>query len=225
MTIKNINANNSSQKKGGSSSFASAPMEDQSNGMNDVDFSTGVVVDAEPVTDPYGAGSNSNVPFVHAMSVELQQPSSYTTATATGQEKPRTSMPVAYSAGAPPQPPRPQPSIAVATGAPIQQAQPTASAQQRGNNANRNQDDCCNGRCCCGVTAIVVTAIIFICCVLPFIIAGATMASVSSNSYDDDAYAVNDVSNYDDNFDPYFDYDDKWANNNYFNGTEWVPFP
>ena len=231
MTIKNINANNSSQKKGGSSSFASAPMEDQSNGMNDVDFSTGVVVDAEPVTDPYGAGSNSNVPFVHAMSVELQQPSSYTTATATGQEKPRTSMPVAYSAGAPPQPPRPQPSIAVATGAPIQQAQPTASAQQRGNIC----------RCYC----VTIPTILFICCVLPFIIAGGTMASVNSISYDDDddayAYAVNNVSNYDDDFDPYFggfgyDYDDnfdpyfgsrvdKWANNNYFNGTEWVPSP
>ena len=192
MTIKNINANNSSQKKGGSTSFASAPMEDQSNGMNDVDyFSTGVVVDAEPVTDPYGAGSNSNVPFVHAMSVELQQPSSYTTATATGQEKPRTSMPVAYSAGAPPQPPRPQPSIAVATGAPIQQAQPTASAQQRGNNANRNQDDCCNGRTCCYVTIIVLTTIC-ICCVLPFIIAicVAMVGVPSIVPFDDDAYVV-----------------------------------
>jgi len=74
MTIRNINAKNSSQKKGGS--FASAPTEDQSNSMNDFAYSTGVVVDAEPVTDPYGAGSNSNAPFVHAMSVELQQPSS-----------------------------------------------------------------------------------------------------------------------------------------------------
>lgn len=140
---------------------ASAPTEDDiMHSVNDVEM----VVTAEPVSDPYTAGSNVNVPFAQATTVEPQR----------SEPNRSAKVPIAYSTGSPPQPP-----IATATGSPVIRAtgQPPTTRARRNNN-----QDCCNERnCCCYVTSIVL-AVVFICCVLPFIIFFiiAAVAGVSS---------------------------------------------
>jgi len=169
------------------SSIASAPTEDE------------VIVNAEPVTDMYGAGTNINVPFAHATpsaEIELQQSSYYAS-------NPRASdaVPTAYSTGAPPQHPRPQPpargAVAVATGAPVIRASTQTATADNQRRQNQDCQDCCNGQTCCCVTTIVLM-VVFICCILPVIIviiAGlATVNSVldSNITWDDDFWNVTD---------------------------------
>lgn len=193
MTVRDVNTNDNPKKAGttapGStsfSSFSSAPTEDQ---LNSIDA---VVANAEAVTF-----NDSNIPFVHATSVELpdQQSSFAQHVSTTGQPKPiSVPIPVAYSTGKPPQPPPPtqspppqSSSIVVATGA------PTSVHSQ--NNARINNQACCAGWTCCGITCAVVMSI-FVFCVLPFIIAviaiGHTANSVLAEM-DDEVWRTDDA--------------------------------
>jgi hypothetical protein len=150
--------------------IASSPTEAEiMNSVNGYGINTERTVEAVPVMDPYGTGSNINVPFASAVTtIELEQlssayGSSTTTTTAGTEPKPRAIV---------------SPTTYIATRAPIiraalTQSAPTVPPTQRhiGNqHARRNNNQgCCNNRTCCCVTLWILSAL-FLLCILPFII-------------------------------------------------------
>jgi len=129
------------------------------------------VVIAEPAADPYTSGSNVNVPYAEATSVEAQ---------------PQGSEPdqqrIAYSTVAPP-----QASIATATGSPVIRGEgvPTITVTAR-----RNDSGCCEDRSCCCIVSTIILLVFFVCCLLPFVvfllIGAVALASTNDLMEEDD---------------------------------------
>lgn len=129
-----------------------------------------VMVIAEPAADPYTSGSNVNVPYAEATTVEAQ---------------PQGSEPdqqrIAYSTGSPP-----QASIATATGSPVIRVEGVPSITTT---ALRNDRGCCNERSCCCVVSTVIFLVFFVCCLLPFIVflvINAVVLASNPDMFEDD---------------------------------------
>eukprot|EP00535_Pseudo-nitzschia_heimii_P000131 CAMPEP_0197181898 /NCGR_PEP_ID=MMETSP1423-20130617/6046_1 /TAXON_ID=476441 /ORGANISM="Pseudo-nitzschia heimii, Strain UNC1101" /LENGTH=206 /DNA_ID=CAMNT_0042632241 /DNA_START=72 /DNA_END=693 /DNA_ORIENTATION=- len=150
-----------------------------------------IVVNAEPVTDPYGPESNTNVPFAEATSIPVDADGGGST------------TPTAYyTGGASSSSPSPSP-IAVSTGAPIIRAPqshglPVQRQRRGGNNAaNRAAANDRGGGCCARrspwCVICTVLAILLVCLVLPIIVLFAVGVMVVANIDENDEFWGDDA--------------------------------
>ena len=161
---------------------ASAPTEDE---VRESTPSDAIVVNAEPVTDPFGSESNMNVPFAQADSIPSEREQG------TG----ASCAPTAYSTGAS--------RVAVSTGAPVIRAPQThgTPVQRRWGNRNRNECECCGYQttCCCITTTIVtlICVIVVIPAVVVVVFVLKAIYAVAQNNgeimLDDDYWHIDDI--------------------------------